>query len=109
LIAPVRPGAKSAYPLAPMERYVRWENADGLPLDPWIRVHTRMGAAILRVAPRTLVIEGTVADWERWTDMRFPDSGSYVVPGALQPVVIDRDTDLGRYDDPNVWMRHPID
>jgi GNAT superfamily N-acetyltransferase len=109
LIAPVRPGAKSAYPLAPMERYVRWENADGLPLDPWIRVHTRMGAAILRVAPRTLVIEGTVADWERWTDLRFPDSGSYVVPGALQPVVIDRDTDLGRYDDPNVWMRHPVD
>jgi hypothetical protein len=89
LIAPVRPAAKSAYPLAPMERYVRWENADGLPLDPWIRVHTRMGAAILRVAPRTLVIEGAVAEWERWTDMRFPDSGSYVVPGALQPVVID--------------------
>ena len=109
LIAPVRPAAKSAYPLAPMERYVRWENADGLPLDPWIRVHARLGATILGVAPRTLVIEGTVAEWERWTDMRFPDSGRYVVPGALQPVVMDRDADLGRYDDPNVWMRHPID
>ena len=108
LIAPVRPAAKSAYPLAPMERYVRWENADGLPLDPWIRVHARMGAAILTVAPRTIVIEGTVADWERWTDLRFPDSGPYVVPGALQPLVIDREQDLGRYEDPNVWMRHPI-
>jgi hypothetical protein len=108
LIAPVRPTAKSAYPLAPMDRYVRWENADGLPLDPWIRVHTRMGADILRVAPRTIVIEGSVADWERWTDMRFPDSGSYVVPGALQPVVIDRAKDEGRYEDPNVWMQHPI-
>lgn len=106
LIAPVRPPAKSLYPLAPMERYVRWENADGLPLDPWIRVHVRMGARIQRVAPRTLVIEGTVAEWERWTDMRFPDSGDYVVPDALQPVVIDRDADLGRYEDPNVWMRH---
>jgi GNAT superfamily N-acetyltransferase len=108
LIAPVRPAAKSAYPLAPMERYVRWENADGLPLDPWIRVHARMGASMLRVAPRTLVIEGTVADWERWTDMRFPDSGSYIVPGALQPVLIDRDRDEGRYEDPNVWMRHEV-
>jgi GNAT superfamily N-acetyltransferase len=108
LIAPVRPAAKSAYPLAPMERYVRWENEDGLPLDPWIRVHARMGAEILRVAPRTIVIEGTVADWERWTDMRFPDSGDYVVPGALQPVVIDRERDHGRYDDPNVWMRHVV-
>lgn len=108
LIAPVRPAAKSAYPLAPMERYVRWQNADGLPLDPWIRVHARMGAEMLTVAPRTIVIEGTVADWECWTDMRFPDSGPYVVPGALQPVVIDREQDAGRYEDPNVWMRHPI-
>lgn len=108
LIAPVRPAGKSAYPLAPMERYVRWENADGLPLDPWIRVHARMGAEPLQVAPRTLVIEGTVAEWERWTDLRFPDSGSYVVPGALQPVVIDRDRDLGVYEDPNYWMHHPV-
>ena len=109
LIAPVRPTRKSAYPLAPMERYVRWENADGLPLDPWIRVHARMGAELLAVAPRTMVIEGTVAEWERWTDMPFPDSGAYVVPGALQPVVIDREQDVGRYEDPNVWMRHCYD
>jgi GNAT superfamily N-acetyltransferase len=109
LLAPVRPAAKTSYPLAPMERYVRWENDDGLPLDPWIRVHTRMGAELLRVAPRTIVIEGPVADWERWTDMRFPDSGDYVVPGALQPVVIDRQGDQGRYEDPNVWMRHPVE
>lgn len=109
LIAPVRPASKSAYPLAPMARYARWTNADGLPFDPWIRVHARLGAEILAVAPRTLVIEGTVGDWERWTEMRFPDSGPYVVPGALQPVVIDREADLGRYEDPNVWMRHVID
>lgn len=108
LLAPVRPASKSAYPLAPMERYTRWTNADGLPLDPWIRVHARMGAEILAVAPRTLVITGTVAEWERWTEMRFPDSGPYVVPGALQPVVIDRDADGGRYEDPNVWMRHRV-
>ena len=109
LIAPVRPADKSAYPLAPMERYVRWENSDGLPMDRWVRVHARMGADILAVAPSTLVIAGRVADWERWTEMRFPDSGPYVVPGALQPVVIDRQADEGRYEDPNVWMRHTIE
>src|SRR5262249_37039254 len=109
LIAPVRPADKSNYPLAPMERYARWDNEDGLPMDRWIRVHARFGADILAVAPRTLVISGRVADWERWTDMRFPDSGSYVVPGALQPVVIDHKADEGRYEDPNVWMRHAID
>jgi GNAT superfamily N-acetyltransferase len=109
LLAPVRPADKSAYPLAPMERYVGWQNDDGLPMDRWIRVHARMGADILAVAPRTLLITGRVADWERWTEMRFPDSGSYVVPGALQPVAIDRQADEGRYEDPNVWMRHPIE
>jgi hypothetical protein len=31
------------------------------------------------------------------------------VPGALQPVVIDRELDEGRYEDPNVWMRHTIE
>ena len=40
--------------------------------------------------------------------MAFPDSGEYVVEGALVPVEIDRDADVGRYVEPNVWMRHPV-
>jgi hypothetical protein len=35
-------------------------------------------------------------------------TGPYVVPGALQPITIDREADEGRYEDPNVWMRHPL-
>jgi GNAT superfamily N-acetyltransferase len=108
LVAPVRPTLKTSYPLAPMERYVRWTRSDGAPLDPWIRVHWRLGAEIVRVIPRTLVIVGRVAEWEAWTEMAFPDTGPYVVPGALQPVLIDRERDEGRYEDPNVWMVHPI-
>jgi hypothetical protein len=108
LMAPVRPTRKSSYPLAPMERYVRWIRPDGAPFDPWMRTHWRLGAQIVRVAPRALVIVGTVAQWEEWTEMAFPDSGPYVVPGALQPVVIDRERDEGRYEDPNIWMHHPI-
>jgi GNAT superfamily N-acetyltransferase len=108
LVAPVRPTLKASYPLASMERYVRWIHPDGAPLDPWMRVHWRLGAEIVRVIPRALVIAGTVVEWEKWTEMSFPDSGPYVVPGALQPVVIDRERDEGRYDDPNVWMHHPI-
>lgn len=108
LVAPVRPMLKSAYPLTPMERYVRWTDEEGLPVDPWMRVHARMGGEIVRVIPRAMVIAGPVRAWEAWTDMRFPDSGPYVVPGALQPVVIDRERDEGRYEDPNVWMRHPL-
>jgi len=108
LIAPVRPTLKERYPLTPMERYVRWTRPDGLPFDPWIRVHARLGAEQLALAPRSLVITGTIADWEAWTEMAFPETGSYVVPGAVQPIEIDRERDLGRYEDANVWMRHGV-
>jgi hypothetical protein len=108
LIAPVRPTLKSRYPLTPMERYVDWLRPDETPFDPWIRVHWRLGAVFLKVAPRALVVTGTVEDWERWTQMQFPESGPYVVPGALQPVVIDRELDAGRYEDPNVWMKYAV-
>lgn len=109
LVGPVRPILKARYPLAPMERYVRWTTDDGEPFDPWIRVHARLGARIVRVAPCTIAIAGPVKEWERWTEMAFPESGAYVVPGALQPVTIDRERDEGRYEDPNVWMHHPIE
>ena len=58
--------------------------------------------------PESLTVRGTVSDWETWTNLAFPESGLYVVAGALQPVVIDRERDLGRYEDPNIWMRHPV-
>jgi hypothetical protein len=109
MIAPVRPTLKESYPLTPMERYARWKRADGLPFDPWLRVHGRLGARFLRVAPRSMVIEGTISEWEEWTGMRFPESGAYVVQGALQPVVMDLEKDLGVYEEPNVWMHHPVE
>jgi GNAT superfamily N-acetyltransferase len=106
LIAPVRPTWKARYPLAPMERYMRWRRADGSPFDPWLRVHWRLGANLLQMVPQSMVVTGPVVAWETWTDMAFPDSGPYVVPGALQPVMIDRQRDYGRYEEPNVWMQH---
>jgi hypothetical protein len=108
LIAPVRPTLKHLYPLTPMERYALWRRDDGLPFDPWLRVHERLGARFLSVAPRSMTVEGTVQEWEAWTGMRFPESGPYVVPGALSPVEVDVEEDLGRYAEPNVWMKHPI-
>jgi len=108
MIAPVRPTFKNQYPLTPMERYIQWQDDDGLPFDPWIRVHVRLGAEIVKVCSQSMLITGTVDDWEQWTKMRFPGSGTYVVPGALAPVEIDRDANQGTYVEPNVWMLHPI-
>jgi GNAT superfamily N-acetyltransferase len=106
LIAPVRPSLKHRYPLALMERYIEWRRPDGTHVDPWLRTHERLGARIVRVAPRSMTVPGTVAEWEEWTRMDFPETGPYVVPGALVPVDIDRERDEGLYVEPNVWMVH---
>ncbi|WP_086824428.1 hypothetical protein [Allokutzneria sp. NRRL B-24872] len=106
VIVPVRPTLKSRYPLTPMRDFMGWTRDDGLHLDPWIRTHQRLGAAVLASAPRSMVVPGTVAEWERWTGMAFPQSGSYVVPGALDLVEIDRERGTGRYEETNLWMRH---
>jgi hypothetical protein len=109
LIAPVRPTLKSLYPLTPVEQYVRWKRADGLPFNPWLRVHWKLDAVPLKTMPESITVEGTVAEWEEWTGMFFPESGSYIVPGALEPVRVDRARDLGSVDDPNLWMRHAVE
>lgn len=107
LIAPVRPTLKHLYPLTPMDRYVSWRRPDGTHLDPWLRTHERLGAKIVKVAPHSSTVPASVAEWEEWTGMTFPESGTYVVAGALAPVEIDRERDEGIYVEPNVWMVHP--
>jgi len=104
--APVRPSWKERYPLTPIERYARWRRADGLPFDPWMRVHERLGATILKPEPQSLRITGTVAEWESWIELPLPESGEYVFSQGLAPVAVDREADFGRYWEPNVWMRH---
>lgn len=106
-VAPVRPSWKDRYPLAPIERYVRWRRADGQLFDPWMRAHERLGARVGPSLPKSLRITGTVDEWETWTSMAFPESGDYVFPEGLAPVHIDRSQNLGSYWEPNVWMIHP--
>jgi hypothetical protein len=108
LIAPVRPSAKEHYPLVPIERYATWRRSDGSHFDPWMRVHERLGAAVLKPEAESLRITSTVTDWEDWTGLTFPESGSYWFPRGLATVSIDRARDQGRYFEPNVWMHHPL-
>jgi GNAT superfamily N-acetyltransferase len=108
-VAPVRPTDKHRYPLIPIERYIGWRRDDGLPFDPWIRVHARVGGEVLRPASAAMRVRGSVADWEGWTGMALPQSGSYVVRDALVPVEIDRERDVGEYLEPACWMRHRVE
>lgn len=106
VIAPVRPIWKHRSPHLSMGEYATRTGPDGLSIDPWIRTHQRMGAAIMRPAPNSLVIPGTVAQWEAWAHMPLPVSGPYVIPGGLNPVQVDRECDHAIYREENLWMRH---
>jgi hypothetical protein len=108
MVAPVRPSMKATYPLISMSDYIDWKNDEGLPFDPWMRVHVRSGASVIKVCPQSMRITGSVADWEGWTKMKFPQSGQYIIPGALAPVEFDIEADLGTYIEPNVWMLHNL-
>ena len=108
LVAPVRPNQKSKYPLTSIDDYIRWTNEEGLPFDAWLRVHARLGARILKPCHEAMIIRGSRADWEKWTGLKFLQSGQYYIPGALNPMEMDLEKNEGVYIEPNVWMVHQV-
>jgi GNAT superfamily N-acetyltransferase len=105
LVAPVRPSAKvDAH--EPMSSYAFRVREDGLPVDPWLRVHVRAGGRIEKVAARSMVVPGTLAEWRDWTGLPFDRTGPVVVPKALAPVHCDVAHGVAVYVEPNVWVRH---
>ena len=108
LVAPVRPNQKSQYPLIRIDDYINWTNEEGLPFDAWLRVHVRVGARIIKPCHEAMTIPGTRSDWEEWTGLKFPQSGVYYIPGALNPMQMNIERDEGMYVEPNVWLVHTI-
>jgi len=108
LVAPIRPTEKALSPLSRLEEYVRQVRPDGLPIDPWQRVHARLGATPFGIEEAWLTVTASLDDWRRWTGVEAPPTGPYVVPGGLTPVEVDITRSLGRYIEPHLWMRYRI-
>jgi aryl carrier-like protein len=108
VIVPVRPTGKVDSLDVSFEAYCRQLRPDGLPLDNWLRAHARLGGRTLRIDTRSQHVVGTLAEWRRWTGLALERSGRYQVEGALQPVAIDVDANLGEYFDPSVWIEHDL-
>ena len=108
LVAPVRPNQKSKYPLTNIDDYIKWTNDEGLPFDAWLRVHARVGAKIIKPCHQAMTIRGSCAEWEEWTGLKFPQSGTYYIPGALNPMQMNLESNEGIYIEPNVWIAHEI-
>ncbi|WP_405614845.1 N-acetyltransferase [Streptomyces sp. NBC_00076] len=108
VVAPVRPNAKHLEPRTPIGAYAHRVRPDGLPHDPWLRVHARAGATIESVAPASMTVSGSLEQWRRWTGLPFDTAGDIEVPGALVPVRCEPERGYAVYVEPNVWMRHPL-
>ncbi|MEV3874413.1 GNAT family N-acetyltransferase [Streptomyces sp. LE64] len=108
VIVPVRPIWKHRYPLVPTERYARWTRDDGEPFDPWVRTQVRLGGRITATAEESSLISGTVAEWESWTGMEFPESDAYVFPEGLSTLRVDREQDRAAYWEPAVWVTYDL-
>jgi hypothetical protein len=106
--APVRPTWKARYPITSMAEFCTWQNDEGLPLDPWMRVHARLGARFIKPCNSSQPLAGTVAQWEEWLDLPLPASGEYVGPGLLTTLQVDCEADEAVYVEPNVWMEHSL-
>lgn len=108
LLAPVRPTGKSAEPRTPIADYVARRRDDGLPQDPWVRVHVRAGARVVGVCPASMTVPGTLAQWRSWTGLPLDVSGDVEVEGALVPVHVDVEQDHAVYVEPNLWLHHRL-
>jgi GNAT superfamily N-acetyltransferase len=108
LFAPVRPNQKHLHPFMSMRDYIDTARADGLPTDPWLRTHLRAGARLVKIAPYSMTIVGSIAEWSRWTGMSFDRSSEVVMAGALAPVVVSLERDYAVYVEPNVWVRYAL-
>jgi GNAT superfamily N-acetyltransferase len=108
LVAPVRPNAKHEQPQVGMAEYIRQRRDDGLPADPWLRVHERLGGVIVKICPASMSISGSLEQWRSWTGLPFDSSGDVIVPGALVPVHVSVEHDHATYIEPNVWMHHRV-
>ena len=95
VIAPVRPSAKYRHPWVKMEDYITWTDGYGRQYDPWLRSHLSSGGKLIRTCERSMVVNEHLGFWENWSQKEFDRSGEYEIEGAIAPVHIDLDSQMG--------------
>ncbi|HEY9369671.1 N-acetyltransferase [Streptomyces sp.] len=109
VVAPVRPNGKHLEASSSIHEYAfRTRESDGLPHDPWLRVHVRAGGAVEKVAPASMTVPGSVEQWRAWTGLPFDTDGPVEVEGALVPVHCEASRGYAVYVEPNIWVRHTL-
>ncbi len=162
LVAPLRPTRKSEYPWVSMENYIErtlseppaasvltptageHKNLFGtpaaaglpirskLPFDPWLRKHVRLGGSLVKIAPSSMIVRGSFAEWQAWTGIDFDslvrdrrhatqekmdqrdlesieqEFIEVAIPGGLVPLRVSIHDGTCTYTEPNVWLYHEV-
>jgi len=107
-IIPIRPTFKSNYPELDMKEYLEFKIDDKI-YDPWIRTHQSSGADFIKVCPKAMIIRGDINFWEGLTKRKINKSGYYIVEGALNPVLMQVENNIGEYQEANIWINYGIE
>ena len=111
LIIPLRPPTrfKKEYADIPMDEFAMLKREDGHPMDHWIRLHTRLGAKILKASERSHRHVMSFKDFrDLFSDAQLPDSGETLVErnGEWYTVYADLKRDFVLVTQGCVWVRH---
>ncbi len=105
LVAPVRPPTKANYPEMDMGSFISRVGLDGLPEDPWLRTHVRLGGNVIKVCPTSVSVSAPITYWHKWTRLPFQKE-RVIIPNGLAPVMVDTVEGIATYVEPNVWVAH---
>ena len=102
----LRPILKHLYPTVTLADYMTWKDSKGRPIDPWARTSGDLKAEYLGIAPNAIVTEASVAQWEEWTGLIFPQSGEYVIPEGHQLLKVDVENNVAIYAEDHLWFEY---
>ena len=113
LIIPLRPPLryKKEYAAMPMAEFAALKRDDGLPLDHWIRLHTRLGARILCASEKSHQHAMSVQDFHvQFSPIPLPESGDMLVErnGEWYKIHVDLERDFVLINQGCVWVRHVL-
>lgn len=106
VIAPVRPTMKVQFPNESIETYCNRKTPDQRLFDPWLRAHVESGATLANICHNSVCVRASLSKWRDWTGLPLLQSGPQIIPGGLMPLMVDLETGVAVYTEPNVWVRY---
>ena len=103
LIIPIRPTFKSKFPNMAMSTYLNYKE-EGQIYDPWIRTHLKGGAKVIKVCNKSMSVTAEIPFWEKLMNKKIESSGYYLVDGALNPVKLELEKNVGCYEEEKNWL-----